>query len=157
MKVCTACQQEKPLAAFSRDTRRGYAARCKECRKIELRKWRDKNRQAYNAAERQRYAESPAKWERHLRNKYGITVTDYMARLTAQEGRCAICKVVAEKTLAVDHDHITGVIRGLLCAECNRMLGAAKDRPEVLAAGAAYLISLNVTQGKGEGHGVSVA
>lgn len=142
MKNCTACQQKKPLTAFSRDKRRGYAARCKECRKAEVNAWRAKNRAAYNASERAKYAASPAKWERHLRSKYGIGAQEYAERLAAQGGCCAICRGAAEalgETLAVDHDHATGKVRGLLCAKCNRMLGCANDRPEVLRAGAEYL------------------
>lgn len=141
MKTCTACQKHMPLTAFSRDSRRGHASRCKECRKAELGVWREKNRDAYNASERRRYAESPAKWARHLRNKYGITAEDYAKRLEQQGGCCAICKTSGDKTLAVDHDHATGEVRGLLCAECNRMLGCAKDNAEVLRAGAEYLIN----------------
>ena len=142
MKTCTACQQQKPLAAFSRDKRRGHAARCKECRKAEVNAWRAKNRDAYNAAEREKYATFPAKWERHLRSKYGIGAAEYAGRLAEQGGCCAICRAAAEvlrETLAVDHDHATGKVRGLLCAKCNRMLGCANDRPEVLRAGADYL------------------
>lgn len=144
MRTCTACNQEKPLSAYSKDKRRGHQARCKECRKAEVNAWRVKNRESYNASERRRYAESPAKWERHLRSKYGITAAEYAKRLDQQHGCCAICKASAEslgQTLAVDHDHETGAVRGLLCAECNRMLGCAKDRPEVLRAGAEYLIN----------------
>lgn len=144
MKLCTGCGETKPLSLFSRDKRRGHANRCKECRKAEVNAWRAKNREKLNATERQRYATSPAKWERHLRSKYGIGAEDYAERLAAQNGACAICCVSAEalgETLAVDHDHSTGSIRGLLCAKCNRMLGCAKDRPEVLRAGAEYLIN----------------
>lgn len=144
MRICTACKIEKPFSCFSRDKRRGHQARCKECRKAELGAWREKNRDAYNASERQRYAQSPAKWARHLRSKYGIGPMEYAERLAKQNGCCAICKTSAEslgETLAVDHDHMTGAVRGLLCAKCNRMLGCANDRPEVLRAGAEYLIN----------------
>ncbi|WEF34879.1 endonuclease VII domain-containing protein [Pseudoduganella chitinolytica] len=106
--------------------------------------WRAQNRDAYNATERKRYAESPAKWERHLRSKYGIGAAEYAERLAAQGGCCAICKASAAhlgETLAVDHCHASGAVRGLLCAKCNRMLGCANDRPDVLRAGAEYLIN----------------
>jgi len=43
------------------------------------------------------------------------------------------------RRLAVDHDHITGKIRGLLCGDCNRMIGMAKDKIEVLEAAIEYL------------------
>lgn len=144
MRTCTACKQSKPLWEFNRDKRRGHQARCKECRKVEVNAWRAKNRDAYNASERRRYSESPAKWERHLRSKYGISAAVYAERLAKQGGCCAICKASAQslgETLAVDHDRKTGAVRGLLCAKCNRMLGCAVDRPEVLRSGAEYLIN----------------
>ena len=142
MKTCAACKQEKPLSSFSKDKRRGHAARCKECRKLEVNAWRAKNREAYNASERQRYADSPGKWERHLLNKYKIDAEKYAGMLADQGGCCAICKKSAadlKETLAVDHDHVTSKVRGLLCAKCNRMLGCATDDPKILTAGAVYL------------------
>lgn len=58
--------------------------------------------------------------------KYGMTVEDYDTLLEAQGGHCAIChKEQNQKSgqpmrLAVDHNHKTGVVRGLLCYYCNR-------------------------------------
>jgi hypothetical protein len=142
MKTCTKCKTTKPLDGFYRDKRRGHTSRCKLCRNADLKAYIAKNRGRENAKERDRYAKSPAKWERHLRNKYGIDAAAYAALLANQGGCCAICRSDAKaigETLAVDHDHVTGLVRGLLCAKCNRMLGCAIDRPEVLRAGADYL------------------
>lgn len=144
MKTCTNCKTDKPITAFSRDARRGHAARCKECRKAEVNAWRAANRDSYNEKERARYARTPAKWAGHLKRRYGIDAAEYAKRLASQRGCCAICKIGADvlgETLAVDHDHATGFVRGLLCAKCNRMLGCATDRPDVLRAGAEYLIN----------------
>ena len=65
----------------------------------------------------------------------------------AQDGKCAIChnpetrKIHGRVTdLAVDHDHETGVVRGLLCHRCNFILGLAKDKPQTLLDAAAYLL-----------------
>jgi len=58
--------------------------------------------------------------------KYGITEDDYEILLASQQGRCGICgKSIFEngKLLAVDHDHLTGEIRGLLCSSCNLGIG----------------------------------
>ncbi len=66
----------------------------------------------------------------------------------AQGGVCAICEQPETaqrsgraKWLAVDHDHGTGAVRGLLCSNCNPMLGYAKDDPALLRAAASYLES----------------
>lgn len=77
----------------------------------------------------------------HLQRTYGITVERYDEFLAYQDGRCAICRRRPRvRRLAVDHDHSTGKIRGLLCSDCNhRVLGGAHESVEVLRAAAAYL------------------
>ena len=74
-----------------------------------------------------------------LKRNYGLTIEQWDALVALQEGRCAICKGKPQGRLVVDHDHNTGVRRGLLCHLCNAMLGMARDRPETLRAGATYL------------------
>lgn len=59
-----------------------------------------------------------------LSRVYNLSVDDYDAMLEAQNGVCAICKRPPLKNrLAVDHEHATGLIRGLVCWSCNRGLG----------------------------------
>lgn len=85
--------------------------------------------------------------QRHLilRRGYGMSLEEYQDLLVSQDGCCAICKgkEIAKNGkvtwLPVDHDHGTGVVRGLLCTNCNHMLGKAKDNPAILRAGADYL------------------
>jgi hypothetical protein len=71
----------------------------------------------------------------------GITVAQYEDALGMQGGVCAICQgpPVGKNRLSIDHDHQTGVFRGLLCDPCNRMLGYAKDSVETLENGVKYL------------------
>jgi hypothetical protein len=75
---------------------------------------------------------------------YGIT-TDELLRLEQESnGLCAICNrppsgESGEARLAVDHDHATGKVRGLLCGKCNKGLGLLQDDPAILAAAIAYL------------------
>jgi glycerol-3-phosphate dehydrogenase len=98
-------------------------------------KWRD------DPAFRQRRLDS-ARW-RHLRRKYGVTQERYEELLTAQEGRCAICRTDDPDDIGlewnVDHCHTTGRVRGLLCRRCNGGLGWFKDNPEALRAAADYV------------------
>lgn len=76
---------------------------------------------------------------------YGITSNQYDALLVAQAGLCAICKrpekARSKKFLAVDHDHNTGEIRGLLCHKCNAGLGHFDEDSDLLADALAYLLS----------------
>lgn len=82
-----------------------------------------------------------------LKRYYGMDLSDYMKMFLKQDGKCAICRnPETEKdrhgnirVLAVDHCHSTGAVRELLCYSCNSMLGQARDKIDVLLAGAAYL------------------
>lgn len=79
----------------------------------------------------------------NYRRQYGIVVEDYDRLYVAQGGRCAICGSVVPggcfTHFAVDHDHHTGKIRGLLCTACNRALGLFHDNPVTLELAAQYL------------------
>ena len=67
----------------------------------------------------------------HLKKWFGVTTEWYDAKLCEQNGGCAICgKPEAEsrwRRLAIDHDHNTGEVRGLLCFVCNTKLGVLED------------------------------
>jgi len=73
--------------------------------------------------------------------EYGLTAEAYQEMWEVQNGRCAIClNKQGKKKLAVDHNHKTGRIRGLLCTRCNhKLLGSAKDNPEILKRAVGYL------------------
>lgn len=72
---------------------------------------------------------------------YNLTAAEYDALLSRQSGQCAICK--SEGPLLVDHDHTTGVVRGLLCHQCNITLGWLKDSAELALNSARYLQQFN--------------
>ena len=75
-----------------------------------------------------------------LKVRYGITLEDYNKLLTEQGNVCYICKTTPNSlALSVDHNHITGNIRGLLCSNCNTLLGLAKDDVNILKAAIDYL------------------
>lgn len=67
----------------------------------------------------------------------------YRAMWLRQNGVCAICEL-PERTernrlLIIDHDHVTGQVRALLCSQCNRAIGLLRDDPKVIAAAARYV------------------
>jgi hypothetical protein len=89
------------------------------------------------------YREQRKKWDRavKLKRRFGLTVEVYDALLAAQDGVCAICKQPQPggHRLAVDHDHTTGQLRGLLCSKCNRALGSIEHPGEWGERAAEYL------------------
>ncbi|HEX6796635.1 MAG TPA: endonuclease domain-containing protein [Ktedonobacterales bacterium] len=125
-RVCTVCRKWKPLADFHRHKvcRYGVEPMCKLCKYLK-RKERD--------------LADPRRIRRlDLKAKYNLTLQDFDAMLAAQQGKCAICGVGDQK-LVVDHNHVTGQVRRLLCHLCNAMIGCAREDPAILLAGAAYL------------------
>jgi Autographiviridae endonuclease VII len=77
-----------------------------------------------------------------LKARFGLSMGEYTALLSLQDGVCAIClrpEPVEGKRLAVDHDHVTKVNRGLLCSNCNMGLGQFGDNIDLLKRAALYL------------------
>jgi hypothetical protein len=77
-------------------------------------------------------------------NRYFITPDDYQSLLDKQNNKCAICEDDLKQdknNTVVDHCHSTDEIRGILCRECNSGLGNFKDKNNLLAQAAKYLIA----------------
>lgn len=77
-----------------------------------------------------------------LKRIYGISLEEYNELLERQGNSCAVCKrdqSVFGKNLSVDHDHVTGEIRGLLCQHCNHRVVGRHRTPDLLQAAATYL------------------
>lgn len=139
-RTCAACKSEKPADAFPRSARRpgGRHSYCSECK---------------GQMFRDRWA-SMSLEERHdraLRQRYGISREMLQALWESQEGCCAICGSAGPAPysadgesqagrLCIDHDHATGVIRGLLRRNCNSAIGKLGDSPKLIVKAAAYLI-----------------
>lgn len=77
----------------------------------------------------------------YLKRTYDLSLEEYNKLLADQGGVCAICGLPpTTRRLAVDHNHKTGEIRGLLCYNCNVSLGLMKDSPDLLTKALAYLM-----------------
>ena len=72
------------------------------------------------------------------KNEYGITMSDYNNLFEKQSGCCAICHKFYE-ALCVDHNHMTGKVRGLLCRKCNVGIGVLNDDIKILTDAVKYL------------------
>lgn len=146
MKTCIKCCVEQPIESFHKKQ-----SVCKSCSSL--------RRKAYYKIHKKRERELTDKWIANNRHKvrdshlakYGLNSESYDKMREEQEQRCAICfrhesevprsnylgKV--EHALHVDHCHATGKVRGLLCFNCNALLGKARDVVEVLERAAEYL------------------
>lgn len=143
MKQCNVCKQEKPLSDFYRSStyKDGHQYRCKVC--DGLARIASRNR---DGAVKTRLGYR----RRSLKLRYGLTVEQYDAMLLSQGNVCAICgtdnpcgegNLTAKRSFAfaVDHCHISGNVRGILCNSCNRGLGFLKDSSDILRKAANYL------------------
>lgn len=88
-------------------------------------------------------ARSASQHAKRVQDVYGLAEGDYERLYEHQEGKCFICQRAtgASRRLSVDHDHKTGMVRGLLCRPCNDMLGHARDDASFFARAARYLLS----------------
>lgn len=118
-RYCSSCKETKPIAAFGKNKamRGGVSFICNFCIK-----------------------------SRQLLGKYGLfTEAQFLDMLSAQNNKCAICKrpFLAMKDVCIDHDHVTGEVRGLLHAKCNSGLGMYEDNEEFLFNAILYLRQAN--------------
>ena len=129
MPICSGCKQPTPHHKMSKAAKH----LCKSCSTAKTKAWK---------------AANPEAWERHarksyLKQKYGVTPEHVDALLAAQGEVCAICRKPGRDSRGfrphVDHDHATGVVRGVLCNLCNQGLGAFRDDTALLAAAIEYL------------------
>jgi hypothetical protein len=161
MKRCVVCGETKPLDRFYRAAGMadGHRSDCVPCNlaakkartaldpqanRDRVRRWQLENAERYRAKQLE-YAASGRKQlvdrKSYLKRKYGMTIADYDRMFEHQGGVCAICGKPRpdERTLHVDHDHATGVIRGLLCFRCNNALGDFDEEYELFQMAADYL------------------
>lgn len=117
MKVCIKCESTKPNSSFYKSS----PNICKVCKLEENKTWRNNNEDKRKASVR----------ISSLKRNFGITPEQYNKMFSEQNGCCAICdrhQDLFNKRLAVDHNHHTGEIRGLLCNYCNhRVVGRHRD------------------------------
>lgn len=135
-EFCRTCK--KPNKSYcTKDNGRGtryYELDCTDCKAQKRNKWIKRIRE-----------DDPERYYRirrhqQLRRDYKISLEEYENLHRKQNGLCAIClQAVDTKAMAVDHDHVTGTIRGLLCHWCNKGLGQFKDDPVVLERAVGYL------------------
>jgi len=152
MKKCNKCGVEKSFSEFqpNKKYKDGYKTWCKPCESEYNEKYHKQHADKRVTYTKEWHLNNPEAKKQHklngrntwLQQQYGIDLDTYNKMLFEQNGCCAICGLhhsEENKALAVDHCHTTGKVRGLLCINCNHMLGKAKDNVETLKAAIKYL------------------
>lgn len=139
-KFCNGCQKYLELESnfYLRANKKTYRARCKGCNDLTRKKWFPEYYKSSYSPEKSR--------GRMLLGKYGLSSDDYNKLLIAQNSLCAICRQPETdmingkvKSLSVDHCDLSGIVRGLLCSNCNTMIGKARHDIALLTASIKYL------------------
>jgi hypothetical protein len=132
VSICPKCGDEKDPGEFDfidRETEK-RASWCKTCVRKGVKVY-----QGTATAKQKRRAYQ-------LRKLYNMTIEQYDQILADQRGLCAICgtdKAGRGRLFYVDHDHVTGRVRGLVCNSCNRALGLFKDNLDILRSAVTYM------------------
>ena len=159
-KTCIRCKVEKYKLDFCADSSRpdGLYVYCKQCVKVIHRpppekrrqyneKWRKSNLEKINQYGKEYRKQNPEAARRYrrqsdLKRKYGINTKDYSTLWDKQEYKCAICSCTRkpdEPNFPVDHNHISGKVRGILCPACNTGLGFFRDDKDILFKASCYV------------------
>lgn len=136
MKTCNVCHAPKPLTEFHKvwKGKEPTQNHCKACSKAKTTQYRQDNPQVIAAILRNSF----------LKRTYGITSKDYDRMVAEQGGVCAICGSDFDgRRLEVDHDHITGRVRALLCGRCNSGLASFENNRHMFEAYLRYLAVYN--------------
>jgi hypothetical protein len=144
MKKCSICKEVKNKESFPFQNKKlgKIMAACKQCTSIKRADFRKENNDIQKIKDKENYQKTKKRRIEYAReyrkkypertratnwkSKYGISTHDFYSMLNDQDGKCAICSRTMNdygKIFCVDHDHLTGEIRGLLCDPCNYGLG----------------------------------
>jgi len=132
LKWCGRCKKHQSINLFAKckTKKDGLQERCTPCRKEHHQNTKFKRKKPTKEQKR--------KW---LIATYGINQAEFQKMLNKQNNSCAICKTTewGRPSPSIDHCHSTGLVRGLLCNNCNRALGLFKDDKEILKNATKYI------------------
>ena len=138
---CAHCHLALPKVCFYVNARykSGYKTTCIKCDNAVRATHEAKNRGKYNAESRKWRKDHPNEIRGHnLKRHYGITLDYYNRLYISQNGKCAICEIKLPRLL-VDHCHDSGIVRELLCGNCNKMIGFASEDTTILEKAIKYV------------------
>ena len=145
-KKCRRCGEVKPLSEYNKDKKNkdGHESKCKKCKLEYMKEYHAKNKEKILEYKKEYYSRPEVKDKRseyckeynsrpevkerrkclNLQKNYGITLEERDEMIEEQGGGCKLCHVDLDSVEPyVDHNHITGKVRGVLCPKCNTILG----------------------------------
>ena len=151
MKVCDKCGSTERV-------RCGKYDQCGPCKRAQTRAWNTRNpdrkkelQRRWYTTNKDRHDANSRRWREnnleraqeleylaHIRRKYGLSAGDYRAMLVKQDGKCDVCQLPMDRP-QVGHDHITKLVQGLQCSNCNAGMGKFADDPALLRRAANYI------------------
>jgi hypothetical protein len=157
MPICKVCNKNLDLTKFSstyKENKKGEKVEYKDstCMVCRRRKYLSKEgkKEIHRKGSNNWYKKNPDKTKEQRLKKYGLSYDQYNSIREKQNFCCLICKkhesevpqgkaLKTSHALHVDHNHDTGFVRGLLCTNCNTILGKCYDNPEILKSAIEYL------------------
>lgn len=138
MKYCRFCDETKPLSEFGLKNGK-HTCRCKKCLSHYYKEYYKNNPDKYEALKAQTRKNAPKyiNRERTRAKMYGLSVEQLRKIRLTNNGMCWLCNL--RPATQIDHDHITGKIRGHLCTPCNTGLGKLGDSVSGLENAIRYL------------------
>jgi hypothetical protein len=129
---CLCCREVLPMNMFIsgivKARKYSYCSKCRNAKNDERR--------------RKNGSEQTRRRRKNLMQRFKMSVEDYASMLESQDNKCSICGkeyISGSKRFAVDHDHSTGLVRGILCSRCNTAIGQFEDNVVLLEGAISYL------------------
>lgn len=157
--ICSVCKKEKIKSEYTKDEQKSCSPRCRGCRCKYRKSFRSLNKEHVNEQNKEYKSKHSSKKKAKITSRkwflsrhYGMSEIDYHNMSNKQNGTCAIClkpetvfdrRQGCTRNLSIDHCHLTGKIRGLLCTKCNKGLGCFNDNQDLLNVAISYLRNSN--------------
>lgn len=139
LRTCNRCGESKSESDFPRRSGDRLRSECKSCRNAYMRDYYQ--RPGVKEKQHARVARNPRRKEQrkkaHVKARFGISLAEYEDFRREHPETCPLCR--KRPARAVDHDHTTGVLRGVLCDPCNLVLGLVEDDVDTLRRMFLYL------------------
>lgn len=156
-RTCHSCHDKLSIEEFQEYKPGKRRRSCRDCRNLDGRIRAEKRRESAKYDERLAYAQKHNRAKSvisRVTSEFGVTAEELEDMTLEQNNTCAICGKPESRMrngvplrLCIDHNHRTGVVRGLLCSRCNVAIGMMDDDPDLFLAAAQYILKHSQEEG----------